>query len=45
VQQIRETFHGRYHELKSDKVRPIPGEKIEAHFREKSAGARSKSGS
>jgi hypothetical protein len=45
VQQIRETLHGRYDDLKSGKVKPIPGEKVEAHFREKSAAARSKSGS
>ena len=45
VQQIRETLHGRYDDLKSGKVKPIPGDEVEAHFREKSAAARSKSGS
>jgi hypothetical protein len=36
VQQIRETLHRRYDDLKNGKVKPIPGEKVEAHFREKS---------
>jgi hypothetical protein len=43
--RIRETLHGRYDDLKSGKVKPIPGNKIEAPFREKSAAVRSKSGS
>ena len=41
VQQIRQTLNGRYDDLKSGKVRPISGDEIEAHFREKSAAARS----
>jgi hypothetical protein len=41
VQQIRETLNGRYDDLKSGEVRPIPGDEIESHFREKSAAARS----
>jgi predicted DNA-binding protein len=45
VQEIRETLQGRYDDLKSGKVKPIPGDEVEAHFREKSAAARSKSGS
>jgi hypothetical protein len=45
VQQIRQTLNGRYDDLKSDKVKPIPGDEVEAHFREKSAAACSKPGS
>jgi hypothetical protein len=45
VLQIRETLDSRYDELKSGKVKPILGAEVEAHFREKSAGARSKPGS
>jgi hypothetical protein len=45
VQQIRETLHRRYDDLKGGNVKPIPGADVEAHFREKSAVARSKSGS
>jgi class 3 adenylate cyclase len=45
VQEIREALNGRYDDLKSGKVKRIPGDAVEAHFREKSAGARSKSGS
>ena len=41
VQQIRETLNGRYDDLKSGEVRPIPGDEIESHFRENSAAARS----
>jgi hypothetical protein len=41
VQQIRQTLNGRYDNLKSGKVEPIPGDEVEAHFREKSARARS----
>ena len=45
VQEIRETLQGRYDDLKSGKVKPIPGDEVEAHFREKSTATRSKSGS
>jgi hypothetical protein len=45
LQQIRETLDGRYDDLKSAKVKPLSGDEVEAHFREKSAVARSKSGS
>ena len=44
VLQIRETLDNRYDELKSGKVKPIPGAEVEAHFGEKSAAARSKTG-
>jgi predicted transcriptional regulator len=38
--QTREMLNSRYDELKSGRVKPIPGDEIEAHFREKSAAAR-----
>ena len=41
VLQIREKLTDRYDDLKSGKVKPIPGDEIEAHFCEKSAAARS----
>ena len=41
VLQIREALNGRYDDLKSDKVKPISGDEVEAHFREKSAAPRS----
>ncbi len=37
---VRETLNTRYDDLKSGRVRPIPGDDVEAHFREKSAAAR-----
>jgi predicted DNA-binding protein len=44
--KLRETLNTRYDELKSGRVKPIPGEEIEAHFRRKSAAVRrSKPGS
>jgi hypothetical protein len=45
VRQIREALDGRYDDLKSGKVKPIPGDEVEAYFREKSAAARSQPGS
>jgi predicted DNA-binding protein len=45
VQQINETLSSRYDDLKSGKAKPIRSDKVEAYFREKSATARSKSGS
>lgn len=45
VQQIRETLNSRYDDLRSGKVKSIPSDEVEAYFREKSAAARSKSGS
>ena len=38
--QTREMLDGRYDDLKSGRVKPIPGDEIEAYFREKSAAAR-----
>jgi hypothetical protein len=36
----REMLDSRYDDLKSGKVKPIPGDEVEAYFREKSAAAR-----
>jgi len=33
-------LNSRYDDLKSGKVKPIPGDEVEAYFREKSAAAR-----
>jgi predicted DNA-binding protein len=38
--QTREMLTDRYDNMKSGKVKPIAGEEIVAHFREKSAAAR-----
>ena len=38
--QTREMLTDRYENLKSGRVKPISGEEIVAHFREKSAAAR-----
>jgi len=38
--QARETLNSRYDDLKSGRVKPIPGDEVVAHFREKSAAAR-----
>jgi hypothetical protein len=38
--QTREMLNSRYDELKSGRAKPIPGDEVEAHFREKSAAAR-----
>jgi hypothetical protein len=38
--QTRETLNSRYDDLKSGRVKPIPGDEVEAYFREKSAAAR-----
>jgi len=44
--QTREMLNSRYDDLKSGRVKPIPGDEVEASFREKSAAARrSKPGS
>jgi len=44
--QTREMLGSRYDDLKSGRVKPIPGDEVEAYFREKSATARrSQSGS
>jgi hypothetical protein len=38
--QTREMLNGRYDDLKTGRVKPIPGDEVEAWFREKSAAAR-----
>ena len=38
--QTREMIDSRYDDLKSGKVKPIPGDEVEAYFREKSAARR-----
>jgi predicted transcriptional regulator len=38
--QTRDMLNSRYDDLKSGRVKPIPGDEVEAHFREKSAAAR-----
>ncbi len=39
VKQTREILNSRYDDLKSGRVKPIPGNEVEAYFREKSAAA------
>jgi len=41
----RETLNSRYDDLKSGRVKPIPGDEVFARLREKSAARRSQSGS
>ncbi len=43
--QTRETLNSRYDDLKSGKVKPISGDEVIAHFRQKSAARRSPPGS
>ncbi|MGP8245888.1 MAG: hypothetical protein ACLQVN_15380 [Bryobacteraceae bacterium] len=38
--ETRDTLNSRYDDLKSGRVKPIPGKEVEAYFREKSATAR-----
>jgi predicted DNA-binding protein len=38
--QTRTTLNRRYDDLKSGTVKPIPGDEVEAYFRDKSAAAR-----
>lgn len=38
--QTRDMLNSRYDDLKSGKMKPIPGDEVEAYFREKSAAAR-----
>jgi predicted transcriptional regulator len=46
VLQIRETLDSRYDDIKSGRVKLIPGDQVEAYFRQKSTDAdRSQSGS
>jgi hypothetical protein len=35
--QIREMLDGRYDDLKNGRVKPVSGDEVAAHFREKSA--------
>jgi hypothetical protein len=43
--QTRDLLNGRYDDLKSGRVEPIPGDEVIARLREKSAANRSQSGS
>lgn len=45
LSQTREMLNSRYDDLKSGRVKPIPGDEIEAWFRKKSAARRCQSGS
>jgi len=38
--QTREMLDTRYDDLKNGRLKPIPGDEVEAYFREKSAAAR-----
>lgn len=38
--QTRQMLDSRYDDLKSGRLKPIPGDEVEAYFREKSAAAR-----
>jgi hypothetical protein len=38
--EVREMLNSRYDDLKSGRVKPIPGDEVEAYFREKTAVAR-----
>jgi hypothetical protein len=38
--QTREMLDSRYDDLKSGRVKPIPGDEVEAYFHEKSAAVR-----
>ena len=40
LEQTREMLNSRYDDLKSGRVKPIPGDEVEAYFREKSAARR-----
>ena len=42
VEQIRQTLDSRYDDLKSGRVKPIPGEEVFAELRAKSAALRAK---
>jgi hypothetical protein len=39
--QTREMLNGRYDDLKSGEVKPVSGDEVIAHFRDKSAARRS----
>jgi hypothetical protein len=38
--ETQDMLNSRYNELKGDRVKAIPGDEVEAYFREKSAAAR-----
>ena len=38
--KVRTMLNNRYDDLKAGRVKPIPGDEVEAYFREKSAAAR-----
>jgi len=38
--EVRGMLDSRYDDLKSGRLKPIPGDEVEAYFREKSASAR-----
>jgi hypothetical protein len=38
--KVREMLNNRYDDLKAGRVKPMPGDEVEAYFREKSAAAR-----
>jgi predicted DNA-binding protein len=38
--QTREILNSRYDDLKNGRVKPIPGDEVEAYFQEKSTAAR-----
>jgi hypothetical protein len=40
VHRLRDTLDRRYDDLKTGRVKPIPGDEVEAYFRDKSAAAR-----
>jgi hypothetical protein len=40
--QTREMLNSRYDDLKSGRVKPVSGDQVVAHFREKSAACRSR---
>jgi hypothetical protein len=41
LSQARETLNSRFDDLKAGRVKPIPGDDVLAHFRDKSAARRS----
>jgi hypothetical protein len=45
LNQTREMLNSRFDDLKSGKVKPVSGDEVTAHFREKSAARRSQTGS
>jgi hypothetical protein len=45
LEETRETLDSRYDDLKSGRVKPIPGDEVVARLREKSARLRSTRGS